>query len=176
MPRKTQNPEPVAKPESEPGTLFEQVGIWLEANDWSYSENSEKGYYSLQMQCGPGSVRVIIDTDEKEGTHFLLVYVIYPERVPEARRPQVMELLTRANYRMTLGNFEMDSGDGEIRFRISLDLVGQGFTDDSIERAFAYGLRMGGRLYAPMLGVAFGEVPASAALEKMTPPADIVLQ
>jgi hypothetical protein len=176
MPRKTQNPEPVEKPESEPGTLFEQVGIWLEANDWSYSENAEKGYYSLQMQCGPGSVRVIINTDEKDGTNFLLIYVIYPERVPEARHQQVTELITRANYRMTLGNFEMDSGDGEIRFRISLDLVGQGITDDSIERIFACALRIGDRLYAPMLGVAFGEIPASVAIERMTAPADVVLQ
>lgn len=176
MPRKTQNPEPVATPESNPKTLFEQVGIWLEANDWNYSENAEKGYYSLQMQCGPGSVRVIIDTDEKEGANFLLIYVIYTVRVPEARRQHVMELITRANYKMTLGNFEMDSGDGEIRFRISLDLIGQGITDDSIERAFAYGLRMGDRLYAPMLGVAFGEIPASVAIERMNAPADVVLQ
>ena len=176
MPRQTQNPEPVAKPESAPKSLFEQVGIWLEANDWRYSENAEKGYYSLQIECDPGSVRMIIDTDEKEGTNLLLAYVLYPVRVPEARRQAVMELITRANYKMTVGNFEMDFGDGEIRFRMSLDLVGQGFTDDSIERVFTYSLRTANRLYAPLLGVAFGEIVPSDAVERTSAPADAVLQ
>lgn len=176
MPRQTQNPEPVAKPESVPKSLFEQVGIWLEANDWRYSENAEKGYYSLQIECDPGSVRMILDIDETEGTNFLLVYVLYPVRVPEARRQAVMELITRSNYKMTLGNFEMDFGDGEIRFRMSLDLVGQEFTDESIERVFTYSLRMGNRLYAPMLGVAFGEIAPSDAIERSSAPADVVLQ
>ena len=176
MPRQTQNPEPAAKPESAPKSLFEQVGIWLEANDWRYSENTEKGYYSLQIECDPGSVRMIIDTDEKEGSNFLLAYVLYPVRVPEARRQAVMELITRANYKMTLGNFEMDFADGEIRFRMSLDLVGQDFTDDSIERVFTYSLRIANRLYAPLLGVAFGEIAASDAVERTSAPADVVLQ
>lgn len=176
MPRQTQNPEPVGKPEAAPTTLFEQVGIWLEANDWRYSENTEKGYYSLQIECDPGSVRMIIDTDEKEGSNFLLAYVVYPVRVPEARRQAVMELITRTNYKMTLGNFEMDFGDGEIRFRGSLDLVGQGFTDESIERVFTYSLRMANRLYAPLLGVSFGEIAPSDAIERTNAPADVVLQ
>ena len=176
MPRQTQNPEPVAKPDSVPRTLFEQVGIWLEANDWHYSENAERGYYSLQVECDPGNVRMIIDTDEKEGSNFLLVYVTYPVRVPEARRQAVMELITRTNHQMRVGNFEMDFGDGEICFRVSLDLVGQDFTDESIERVVTYSLRTGNRLYAPLLSVAFGEVSASVALERMSAPADVVLQ
>lgn len=176
MSRQTQDPEPVTKPDLPPKTLFEQVGIWLAANDWRYSENAERGYYALQLECDQGSVRMIIDTDEKEDANFILVYVIYPVRVPEARRLAAMELISRTNYKMTLGNYEMDFGDGEVRFRVSLDLVGQGFTDESIERVFAFGYRMGNRLYAPLLSVAFGEVAPSEAAELAAAPPVSVLQ
>jgi len=36
----------------------------------------------------------------------------------------VAELLTRANYGMLIGNFELDLDDGEIRYKTSIDMEG----------------------------------------------------
>ena len=43
------------------------------------------------------------------------------------------EFITRVNYGMVLGNFEMDYDDGEIRFKTSIDLEGAMLTDDLVK-------------------------------------------
>lgn len=50
----------------------------------------------------------------------LLFYSIAPLRVAAALRPAVAEYLTRANWGLRLGNFEMDYSDGEVRYKTSL--------------------------------------------------------
>ena len=45
-------------------------------------------------------------------------------RVPPEKRSGAAELITRINYGLTLGTFEMDFSDGEIRYRTSIDLTG----------------------------------------------------
>jgi len=51
-------------------------------------------------------------------------YSVIPVTAPEDRRIAVAELLTRANYGMLIGNFELDLDDGEIRYKTSIDMEG----------------------------------------------------
>lgn len=44
--------------------------------------------------------------------------------VPEDRRLALAEFLTRANYGLFIGNFEMDWQDGEVRYKTSIDVAG----------------------------------------------------
>jgi hypothetical protein len=44
--------------------------------------------------------------------------------VPEARRPAVAEFITRINFGLVSGNFEMDWADGEVRFKTGMELTG----------------------------------------------------
>lgn len=50
----------------------------------------------------------------------LLFYSICPLSVPHRQRVRIAELLTRANYGLALGNFELDFEEGEIRYKTSL--------------------------------------------------------
>jgi hypothetical protein len=52
------------------------------------------------------------------------VYIRSSFNVPESRRAKVAEYLTRANYGLFIGNFEMDYSDGEVRYKGSMDLTG----------------------------------------------------
>lgn len=52
----------------------------------------------------------------------VLFYSISPLTVPEDRRYAMAEFITRANYGMYIGNFEMDFDDGEVRYKSSLDV------------------------------------------------------
>lgn len=54
----------------------------------------------------------------------LAVYCACALTVPPTRRAAVMELITRANYGLRLGCFELDLDDGEVRFRASIDFEG----------------------------------------------------
>ena len=55
-----------------------------------------------------------------------LFYVIAPVKAPEEVRAAVAEYITRANYGLRIGNFEMDYTDGEVRYKSSLDFEGGG--------------------------------------------------
>jgi len=61
-----------------------------------------------------------------EGKDLVLLYSIAPRRVPEALRPEVAAFLTRANYGLADGNFELDFDDGEVRFKTVLHVQGDG--------------------------------------------------
>jgi hypothetical protein len=45
--------------------------------------------------------------------------------VPEERRLLMAEFITRANFGIVVGNFELDMSDGEIRFKTSFDSGGE---------------------------------------------------
>jgi hypothetical protein len=53
-----------------------------------------------------------------------LFYSVAPLRAPAVLRPAVAEYLTRANWGLILGNFELDYSDGEVRFKTSIQLNG----------------------------------------------------
>lgn len=50
----------------------------------------------------------------------LLFYSVAPLRIAAVLRPAVAEYLAHANWGLRLGNFEMDYGDGEVRYKTSL--------------------------------------------------------
>ena len=53
-----------------------------------------------------------------------LFYSQCPIQVPSDRWSAVAEFLTRANYGIPIGNFEMDLDNGEIRFKTGIDIEG----------------------------------------------------
>jgi hypothetical protein len=61
-------------------------------------------------------------THAHEEQFLFLFNSICPVNAPEDRRPAVAEYLTRANYGLYIGNFEMDYTDGEIRYKSSIDV------------------------------------------------------
>jgi hypothetical protein len=59
----------------------------------------------------------------REEDQHIVMYSACPN-APRARRAEVMEFVTRANFSLVIGSFELDLDDGEIRFRTSLDVKG----------------------------------------------------
>lgn len=57
-----------------------------------------------------------------EAERRVVFYSVHPEPVAPAARAAAAEYLTRVNYGLSAGNFEMDFDDGEVRFRTALDL------------------------------------------------------
>ena len=47
----------------------------------------------------------------------LICTLIFPEHVPPCARVPMCEAINRANWRLGVGNFEMDMSDGEVQFR-----------------------------------------------------------
>ncbi len=96
------------------GTLEERDLDWHETGDDEVIRTDiagENGVWACYVVCR-----------QKEGR--CTVYSQAPWETPEGRRLEMSELLTRINFGLPLGNFEMDFGDGEIRFKTSIDVSG----------------------------------------------------
>jgi hypothetical protein len=98
----------------------------------------------------------------RERAEQVVVHSVYPSGVPAERRDAMAIFLTRANYGLPMGNFEMDFADGEVRFKTSVD-VGQ----EPLSLALARPLFMANittfSLYLPgITAVIEGEDPTAA--------------
>lgn len=103
-------------------SLYDQLVAYFKKDGWTVRLIPH--YQALEMGVSGqnGSFRLVALADEERS---VVRYLVFLEgKVPEPRRREVMEFLTRANYGLLLGNFEMDMGDGEVRFRCSLTTEG----------------------------------------------------
>ena len=108
----------------------------------------------------------------RAGRSQVVCYSVCPFNVPDERRRPVAEFLTRANYGMVLGNFELDLADGEVRFKTSLDTGGQDLVGDLLRPVVYTNVLMMDR-YLPGLGaVAFGGVSPEQAIADIEGPQD----
>lgn len=81
-------------------------------------EHEEDGWLATPGHGANGGWLLVGQAFQAQNT--AAIYGVLPERVPAERRAAVAELLTRINYGLILGNFELDLDDGEVRFKASL--------------------------------------------------------
>jgi len=98
-----------------PSTLLAELKRVFVENGWPYSEVAGAPLLVSELS-GPGESWDFY-AQAVEEKDLVLLYSIAPQRVPEERRRDVSEFLTRANYGLADGNFELDFDDGEIRFK-----------------------------------------------------------
>ncbi len=75
-------------------------------------EDKDNLYTQIRMESGVMGIALETDDDPQEVT----LFVYLPGLVPERKRHTVMEYLTRVNYHLPMGHFEMDLDAGKLRF------------------------------------------------------------
>jgi hypothetical protein len=114
--------ESSVEPSAAEGSTYAVVLSFFRGQRWLFREEPEQAriVFEYASEAGVWSTFVVA-LDEAEQ---VVVYGVVPFAIDAARRGAVMELLTRANFGLTLGNFEIDLDDGETRFKTSLDVEG----------------------------------------------------
>lgn len=87
-----------------------------------------------------------------------------PSRVPDTRRGAVCELLTRINYALRIGNFEMDLRDGELLFRTAIDVEGGTLTTAMVDSLVGTGFFTADRYFPAIMRVVYGGASPEEAL------------
>jgi hypothetical protein len=105
-----------------PGPILAALIDFFSADGWPYEQLAEDTVLRLPFQGMAGNWLCFAQAREDQSQ--FVFYSVYPVLVPAARRAAMAELLTRANYGLVLGNFELDYNDGEVRFKTSLDVEG----------------------------------------------------
>jgi len=159
-----------------PDSTFAAIGRWLEANEWNYQEYPDKGYYAMHFSGQHGSWRVIVDINTSETLERILVYSIYPISVPELKRHEMSELITRANYGMTIGGFEMDFEDGAVRMKTASEIDKRAFSEEVFGELFSCNLGVAGRYLPAIYGVAFGNLLPEVAIQMAEKPPRAAIQ
>lgn len=102
--------------------LLAQVTQVLEERGIDWSETTDDEVIEAEIGGENGTWTCYLVARETEQR--VSVYSQAPWYAPEPIRGAMAELLTRINYGLSIGNFEMDFSDGEIRFKTSLDVSG----------------------------------------------------
>jgi hypothetical protein len=109
---------------------------------------------------------MILANDE---ARVLVVYSTSPVQCPPERRAEMYDFLHRANRGFTHGAFEIDHHNGDIRFRVGVDLRFTTLSDDVVREnvrmnvsLFQHGLR-------GIVAVANGKLDAKHAIAMLEP-------
>lgn len=115
--------------------MIDLVRDYMDKEEWKYEYDSSENLINsgVTLKCKLQKVRIGMKFNEDGFT----VVAIAPMNVGEEYRASVAEYLTRANYGLKNGNFEMDYRDGEVRYKIytnykGLDTISEDIIEDSI--------------------------------------------
>jgi hypothetical protein len=79
----------------------------------------------------------------------------------------VAEFITRANYGLRIGNFELDFRDGEVRYKSSLDFEGETLTPGLVKFAIYPAVQTMDRYLPGLMGVIYGHKPRAEAIAEV---------
>lgn len=114
--------------------------------------------------------------DIRPGSNTVLIYCISPVPVPLNHRQRIAEFITRANFNLILGNFEMDMNNGDVRYKNAFIYDDfQELSDESFLRYLFISLRILDHYLPGIMAVIYGGVTpmqAISAIEDRANPSD----
>ena len=103
------------------GTPMLAIATQLAESGWPLGVDDSAPAVHTRFEGENGERRAVL-TYDKEVERVLLYGVMYDQSEPPARA-RLQELVTRINYGLAVGVFEMDLDDGEIRYRMSIPVA-----------------------------------------------------
>jgi hypothetical protein len=143
---------------------FEILGQFLDQDGWYPQQLEDRAVYRVFFNGKNGELRCYAQIHHS--LEHLLFYAVAPVKAPVECRPAVAEFITRANYGMRIGNFEMDYSDGEIRYKSSVDFEGETLTHNWIRNAIYPAVQTMDRYLNGLMAVIYGgKTPADAVAD-----------
>lgn len=102
---------------------LENVREILNIVGWDPEETEQEGVLRVDFTEDNIPIEDAIADVRIDYERFLL-YLNFRERAPVEHRRETMEFVTRVNYGLVIGNFELDLNDGFVRFKSSVDFTG----------------------------------------------------
>ena len=144
---------------------FEALAAFLEADGWYPQRLDDKYIYRVGFTGKNGQFACYAQV--RPDLEQFLFYVMAPVKAPEADRPAVAEFITRANYGLRIGNFELDFRDGEVRYKSSLDFEGETLSPAWLEHAIYPAVQTMDRYLPGLMNVLYGGVPPAEAIAEI---------
>ncbi|RKX27305.1 MAG: hypothetical protein DRP46_10030 [Candidatus Zixiibacteriota bacterium] len=147
------------------GQILETVLKFFSDDEWPFSRLGERPILRTGFAGDNGEWTCYAQVQEEQER--FIFYSVCPVKAPEEKRPAMAEFLTRVNYGLVIGNFEMDFSDGEIRSKTSADFEGDRASVAVIKNlVYANVLTMD--LYLPgIMSILYGDVSPAQAITQV---------
>jgi hypothetical protein len=102
------------------GKVFSALEEFLRLDNWPFTVLEGQTIAKTSFQGKSGKFNCFAQAREEQEQ--FIFYSVLPVDVPVNRRDEVAFFITRANFGLMVGNFELDYSDGEVRYKTSIDL------------------------------------------------------
>lgn len=145
--------------------ILDELIIFFEEDDWRFD----------QMHDMPAVHTVFTGDNSKwdcyaharEDTSQCVFYSVLPVTVPPNKRAAAAEFITRANYGMMIGNFEMNYDDGEVRYKTSIDVTGDQINFALIKQLVYANCATMDQYLPGLMSVIYTDTPPAQAVAKI---------
>lgn len=146
------------------GAILDAITRFFQEDNWPFTPLEGKTILRTGFQGGNGQWTCYAQAREEQEQ--FVFYSVCPVNAPEDRRPAIAEFITRSNYGMIIGNFELDFNDGEMRYKTSIDVEDDELRQPLIRHlVYANVLTMNRYLPGIMKVLYAGAAPAEAVAE-----------
>lgn len=149
-------------------TIADAVQGFLREMEWQWEQLDE---HRLRVLISGETGRWVWMATWNEDDTLFLSYSICQFNVPKTRRLAVAEFLTLANYGLSLGNFELDFRDGEVRFKNSVAVKKDRLSRSAVRELAFCGFSIMDHYLPTLMAVAFGKLSPRRAIEQADSPA-----
>ena len=148
-------------------TIANAIKNFLETDNWHYTFNEAKGGFTFGLNMKGQLKKLNYTIIVHENSYSLYTTApIGADPEDQDMMLRMAEFICRANYGLRNGNFELDMGDGEIRYKCYVYCEGITPTTEIVRTSVYVPAGMFER-YAPgILSIIFGGASAKDALEK----------
>lgn len=145
--------------------LVKRMQDFLFDPEWGFGPGPSDSTLVLHFEGDNGHFVVALSV--REDAQQLAFYAYAPDTTPEEHLGPMMELVTRANYGLVIGNFELDLADGEVRFKVAVDVEGLEDPTLVVKNHLAAALTTMDQYFPAITAVQSGEAGAAAALARV---------
>ena len=100
--------------------MAEAVNSFFQAEEWTVNQSEDGATWATGFEGENGQWPCYAEINPEKFQ--FIFYSICPVTAPDDKKALMAEFLTRANYGLIMGNFEMDFSDGEVRYKTSIDV------------------------------------------------------
>lgn len=145
--------------------IFETMLKFFEQDEWTVSKIDNRPILQMRFEGNHGKWQCFAHA--KEEKQQFLFYSICLSKVPTERRQALAEFLTRANFGLLMGNFELDFEDGEIRFKTSIDVENFSLSPEIVKQYVYTNVLMMDCYLSGILAVIADEVSPKEAITRI---------
>ncbi len=150
---------------------LEKVIELFRSQEWEFDLDEENKLLRSVIEGDNGEWRIVLSASEED--QVCLMLSILPHKCPPHRRSACAELLSRINYALRVGCFEMDFDTGRINFKTSYPFAEGQLDDELLKKVVLFNINFMDKYLPAVMAVIYaGTSPAKAqaSVEKKKKP------